>query len=784
MMAPGRWISFPGGDAKNVTFLARRRFDLGRVPATATVRVAADCRYVLYLNGTRVGFGPAKGSHKRYFYDSHEVTSLLRLGENHLAAEVHSPGQATFSAVPVQAALFVELEGIVRTDASWQVRPDPTRRGDSPIYTPQIGFSEWRDLRREPLGWQIFSDAPDDWLPALVLEGETAPGGRALVPRDVPALAGETHAPVQLVESGHVPKAGPAAESDLAYAKQAQEEPHEPATDAVKFAEGSLLFSPTASGDAYAIVDFARENFGSVQFEVEAPEGAILDLGYGDALYDGRVKTHSGSHHFADRYILRGGRQNIDHLLHDRGFRFLQFVIRRFDRPVRVRVTVTDRLYPLPARATFACDDSFLNRLWTMGAATLATCANDTFVDCPWREQALWLNDTLVVYPFFFMFTGDAVLAARCLRLAVDGQRANGLIPSVYPSAEVEHSTFPSMSAIWIHMLHDYYFYTGDLALVRELRPALERALSTYEAWRQPDGLVPDQPGMWNFIEWKSPGSRPGAPAEGTTSILNMLIASAYRAAASLFAAIDDSPRATELKQKEHAMVQAVIDRFWQVDQRKFYDRTNPPDGIRTSSQHPHAVGLHYDLLAEPYRSDALQALLDPSLIETDYYYQYFVLSALARGGHAAHALAVIRRMWGEMVTGDSPAIWETQLGKEEFGGVGSLCHAFACAPLHFMQTTILGVCPLRPGFAEFAIDPQSLGLKFARGTMPTSRGIIAVKWTRQEDGSLQVELDVPPSTTAVLPHGERLGPGHHAFFFLHLLPIRDECLYGDGAVK
>ena len=743
---------------------------LEEAPESALVRVAADTRYSLFVNGTFVGSGPIKGSQKKYFYDSFEVGALLRRGDNFIAAEVHSPGRPTFSAIPVVPALFVELEGIVGTDKAWEMLPDPTRRIMPPLYSPQLGFAEWRDMRCEPVGWQIFADRHPGWMPAAVMAG--SPGGRALVARDIPDLLRDMHSPARMVSCGTVPEATGPIEDDPLFADHMQAEAHIPRTGGAEFQQGSLTFSPTETGSAYAIFDSGRESFGTVHIDVEATEGTILDLGYGDALYDDdRVKTFFHEYRFADRYILRGGRQLIEHHLHDRGFRFLQVVARRFHSPVRIHsLQIAARAYPLPVRAEFHCSDPFLNLLWEKCADTLSVCSTDTFIDS-WREQALWLNDTLVVFPFYFAFTGDKGLPARCLRLSADGQRANGLIPSVYPAAEVRDSTFPSMPAIWTIMLADYYLYTADSDLVRELLPVAERALSLYEIWAGPDDLIPNQPGMWNFIEWNSPGVRDewnwpgkqtdGAPRPpGTTAILNVMIAAGFKAAAALYEAVGNAEKSAAMKKKSRLLMDAVIERFWVHSQGRFCVGTEYAESF---SQHPHAFALHYGLLDEPYRQAAVEALLDPSLIPTDFYFQHFVINALSACGKESEALASMRRSWHENVVSDSPTIWESITGKLKYGvGLGALCHSFSCTPLYFLQATILGVRPLKPGFEEFALDPNSLGLESCSGTVPTPHGLIRIEWKQEPDGLLRLKVVVPSGTTGILPDGRRLAPGNH----------------------
>ena len=60
-LSGARWITVPGPQADNCTFLARRSFTLEELPERATLLIAAEARYAVYVNGRYVGSGPARG---------------------------------------------------------------------------------------------------------------------------------------------------------------------------------------------------------------------------------------------------------------------------------------------------------------------------------------------------------------------------------------------------------------------------------------------------------------------------------------------------------------------------------------------------------------------------------------------------------------------------------------------------------------------------------------------------------------------------------------------------
>jgi len=75
---------------RNLYVYFRRAVHLPDVPLGATAHVSADGRYQLYVNGVRVGRGPARCDPLWQYYDSYELASLLQPGTNLIAVMVHS----------------------------------------------------------------------------------------------------------------------------------------------------------------------------------------------------------------------------------------------------------------------------------------------------------------------------------------------------------------------------------------------------------------------------------------------------------------------------------------------------------------------------------------------------------------------------------------------------------------------------------------------------------------------------------------------------------------------
>lgn len=101
---PGRFVLF------------RRSFKLGQLPTSpCLVKVSADTRYRLFVNGKSVSFGPCKSYLERWYYETVDIAPFLVQGHNVLAAKVlrFSPNHAGNSNMIRAALPGFWLEGVV-----------------------------------------------------------------------------------------------------------------------------------------------------------------------------------------------------------------------------------------------------------------------------------------------------------------------------------------------------------------------------------------------------------------------------------------------------------------------------------------------------------------------------------------------------------------------------------------------------------------------------------------------------------------------------------------------
>jgi len=203
----GKWISFPGEDL-NLSPWMRKSFDLPAVPSRAFVTVNIAGYAELYINGQKVGtdvLTPAVSDNtKQVFYNTYDVTSLLKPGRNTIglwvgrgwATRTDTAASRVTPAVPhVRAQIEAEIDGkpwALGTDASWKCAPSSNQRH---------GGMHWGDFGGERVDASLHIanwSSPDfddkDWKNAVEVE---APKGEVVaqqaplnrIGKEIPAVA-------------------------------------------------------------------------------------------------------------------------------------------------------------------------------------------------------------------------------------------------------------------------------------------------------------------------------------------------------------------------------------------------------------------------------------------------------------------------------------------------------------------------------------------------------------------------------------------------------------------
>jgi hypothetical protein len=772
---------------RNLYVYFRRTVHLPDVPLEATAHVSTDGRYQLYVNGVRVGRGPARCDPFWQYYDSYDLAPLLQAGTNLIAVLAHSYGQdmawyqlprgewarafgcgGLFFQCDIQKPDGASLA--VLSDQSWRCRVADAWQRDVPAGA--VGFPEVYDARREPVGWTAFDFDDGAWETAEVLRRQAFNRGPdvrpfpVMVPRDIPFLLEEERLPVAVVSCGEGDEpeslenvAGAAAAQKL----QSLDRCQVTCPEALLSGDDTHAEVQTAAGrNVTLVLDFGRTVSGYPRLVLGGPAGAVVDVAYSERLTDGLVEVSPASavtSQNVHRLILREGVQTWEQFQWA-GFRYLQLIFRSCERPLRVlKAAVNFTSYPVERRGSFACSDPLLTRLWEVGADTLQLCMHDGYEDCPSREQRQWVGDAYVEMLVNFAAFGDTRLAEKLLRQVAQSQRQDGMThmatPGDVPGAWTEF--IPDYCLYWVMTIAEYARYTGDTALARELFPSVARAMAWFERHLDEHGLLASVPG-WLFIDWAE------LDRWGECAALNAIYCHALGDAARIARWSGARGEAARYKALAARVRRALNRRLWDDKRGVYVDARAEGRRSRRVSQQTNALFIAYDIAPKERWPRILAAITDegrlratstgpgdPAVRDFDEerqvvlaqpFFMHHVHRALARAGEHHLLIDNIRRRWGAMLEAGATTFWEHWHGRD------SQCHAWSATPTYDLSTEVLGVAPLEPGFRQFVVAPKPAGLDWARGVFPSVRGDIAVSWKRGPR-LFRLEVDVPPETAA-----------------------------------
>jgi alpha-L-rhamnosidase len=743
-----QWIGCadaPDRDAGVYRF--RKVLDLPQLPAHFPVHVSADQRFVLFVNGQRVGIGPSRGDLYHWRFETFDLAPLLKAGRNLIVALVWNFGKDAPAAQVTDRTGFIaeadtEAEALVRTDASWQCAPEPGHEpwpeGASALHAAGkyfvVGPGERLDAARYDWDWRGLPAATGPsgrWKAAVVLGGgnprsiREAPGwaltpeGRWLVPDELPPM-----------EYRQVP-AGTVARK-----------------------EGLNALSPDATGrvpprtKAKVLLDRKELVAAYPRLSFSGGRGARVRISYQEALVKGAFDKGNrneieGKHllGLSDLVLPDGGAGRVFEPLWWRTWRFLELEIETAAEPL-----VIDRLeafatgFPFAEKGRFDAGDPTLGRVWETGWRTARLCAHETYMDCPYYEQLQYVGDTRVQALISYAVAGDDRLARQAIEAYDHSRRSDGITSSRYPSSPPQY--IPPFSLLWVGMVHDFWRYRDDPAFVKRQLPGTRSVLDFYLAHQREDGLVGYVP-WWSFVDWTGPfaaGVPPQDENGGSTSITLQMV-NALREAADFEAVLGDAARATAYRQAAQKAVDAGVRLCWD-DARGLVADTKAKTDF---SQQANILAVLAEAVPEGRRVSVLDKILaEPMLSSADgtpttggtptkglglakasYYFRFYLARALEVAGRGDEYLPQLEP-WREML----------DLGLSTWAETPELssrsdCHAWSAHPNYDLLTIVAGIKPGSPGFKTVRIEPHLGSLDRLNAAFPHPTGDITVAYRR-----------------------------------------------------
>ena len=736
------WITHPTAPLREPIVLHfRRALDLPSAPSSYRVRVSADNRFILYVNGQRVGDGPARGDLTHWRYELFELAPYLKSGRNLITATVWNFGVlAPIAQFTDRTAFLLESEAVgpnsISTPETWQVEVEP---GHRPLDRSTVTLQQY--MAAGP-GEEIDAAHYDwNWSSPSLTGAAWAPAGSPM--RDS-IFSGVNHAHSATVTGdnpwGLVPDQLP----HMEYTPT-------PAGEVVRTNLPELRGFPAnritipANTELHLLLDRKTLTTAYPLLTVSGGKGARIRFTYSEALYD--KDKHKGDRDavgdrdalgLTDSFLPDGGPHRVFEPLWWRTWRYLALDIVTTSQPLTLdSMTAHFTAYPFEERAQFKSGDPDLDKIWEISWRTARDDAHETYMDTPYYEQLQYVGDTRIQALISYAVAGDDRLAHQALDAFNDSRIPEGLTRSRYPSSLPQ--SIPTFSLLWIGMLHDWWMYRPDPAPVREALPGIRSVLGWFAQYEQPDGLLHETP-WWSFIDWvQDKQVIPTYSKTGESCMTTLEYLGALDDAADLEKNLGDSVASDRDHTRAMHVRSGIYDKCWNPQRGLIAD--NPDQNI--FSQQANILSVLYDVIPKDQQQNVLRKILaiEPGttpdgIMSASYYFRFYLARALDHVGMADEYLQSLDP-WRKLL----PLHFSTW--PEIPGDTRSDSHAWSAHPIYDMLTLVAGIEPASPGFATVRIAPHLGDLPALTASFPHPQGEIAVQYKRQGD-SLDATITLP----------------------------------------
>ncbi len=483
------------------------------------------------------------------------------------------------------------------------------------------------------------------------------------------------------------------------------------------------------------LLDFGKEISGGIQLVtgLSNPRQIKIRLRFGESASE--AMSELGENGATTDHAMRDmiielpwlGTSNVGNT----GFRFVRIDLLNEEASLHLKeLRAISRYRDIPYLGRFSCNNDRLNKIWQTGAYTVHLNMQEFLWDGIKRDRLVWLGD---MHPE--VMTINSVFGHNeVVNKSLDLMRDETPLPQWM-------NGFSSYSLWWIIIQRDWYLYNGDVQYLTKQKEYMVGLIKQIlnkvddEGMEHLDGI--------RFLDWPSSNNPPAIKAG-----LHALTLLALETGGQLLELLDEHELALQCQKTSVLMKKNKLD-------------------CNNSKQAASMMVLAGLEDAEKANSEII-AVGGAKGFST--FYGYYMLEAMAKAGDYVGAMKIISDYWGGMLDLGATSFWEDfniewlkdasridELPKKNeidvhatygdhcyVGFRHSLCHGWASGPTAWLSRHVLGIEPIKPGCEEVRINPHLGDLEWAEGTFPTPKGIIYVKHTKKENGSIKTEVKSP----------------------------------------
>lgn len=735
-------------------------FHSDKVPEDGILKISADSRYKLYINGQFIQEGPCKANKGSWYYDECCLSPYICDGENCIAIEVlRYPGdfsKRNHSLLRTDLPfLFVkgqyEIEGnrkvFLNGASGWRCLQNKNIvfLGENTVPAP-LHIVEKSEGNILTVGWKQVGFDDKDWNDAVEYDFNRMKLSNS--PRNM----WKSPIPHQRHKMRKF--------SNIVTIRSCKNNANLDKQTVYRNIEGLL-----ESGKVFTIPEGTRLSVeldagelmtGYPVMEILGGKGSDIGILYSESyiIHDGDggyIKgdrcdwQHGELHGNEDQYCVKGyGTETQPEV-------YTPFWFRTF-RYVRLDITACTQLqirsffyletgYPLNIETEAETSDVSLKPVWDISLRTLKRCMHETYIDCPYYEQLQYAMDSRLEILYTYMVSGDDRLARKCMEDFRCSAYADGMINSCAPALR-EH-VIPGFSIYYIMMVYDHMMFFGDREFVRMHLPAIDSILNFFDRHLGDKNLVGKTGGLnqrqnyWSFVDWTKEWHKttgvPTAILKGPITMESLLYILGLQCAAKLSDFIGRKDTGTEYW-KRAEIVKSAVKKFCTGKDGLLQDGPE----IQEYSVHCQVFGVLSEVFSEKEGRVLLQETVgNKAYAQCSVAMTYYLFRALEKVG-LYEKTDSLWDVWRNMIAKNMTTCVENDTDER------SDCHAWASVILYELPAVVLGVRPAEPGFQSIRIHPVPGPFTYAKGKVITPRGMVWVEWEKDKQGKISLNYKVP----------------------------------------
>ena len=774
---PSKWIQCQGSGDKPFVSAYKKCFELEK-DYTIRVHVSADERYELFVDGELIGRGSERGDKYNWYFETYDLE--LEKGSHVIVARVWTlmslKPAAQISVSPgfifsPQEEPFIELLG---TGVSkWEAKIL-----DGYEFVPfDYDMPQWAatgaklkiDGRLFQWGFQL--GRGNGWLPVKVGEpgfcgtcnyildnSQVLKSAKLLEQIETETKVGVVRFVGDINSLEDIEKVIICKSSDLPLEHEQWQ----------KLIDGqTLIINPHTT--KRIIIDLGDYYCMYPKIEMSGGKDSLLRLYWGEALYEKDEKLNyikSNRDIVFDRYFrgigdvfeTDGGEKRAFDTLWWHAGRYLELIVKTKEEPLVLNsLKFYETRYPLELESSFDCDDDSLQNIKSRLFRTLQMCAHETYMDCPYYEQLMYVGDTRIQSLVTYVSTLDTLLPEKAINMfQYSSFNHTGLIKCAYPDSTGK--IIPSFCLWWIGMVYDFALWRGNKTFIRSLMPVVRGTIERYLYDTDENGLLINPEG-WNFYDWANNDENIlyednehwsfGVPAfnhSNESSIFNWHMVLSLKYLSRLEEYLGETEMSIRSERIAASLSAKIIDKFWDKNRGIFSDDLN----YSSYSEHSQILSVLSGTLDTKYLNCIKQAFESGvKLIETSIYFSHYYVEAL-RMLECEEIISQKLSIWNNLSTEGlmtTPEVFSSDTRSD--------CHAWGAHPFYHMFATLLGVRPGSMAFETVEIRPSLLHLNHLKGSLVHSMGMIDVELTRL-DKDIRANIYLPEGLKGCLKYCDR----------------------------